>query len=172
VTVIFIVVRATLFSSDATRFCTHKGDSAYWRNVIQASKLWELEDGTLRFERYRVGDHLAAAAEQTARCAAQGRPADAERHLLCSAHRFALAGPGLASPDRLLNHSRSPARGGRKKEGADHAIGRSRGGLRTKIHTVVDTHGLPLKILLPPAKAPTRRSLPPCSRASGQPSTP
>ena len=31
-------------------------------------------------------------------------------------------------------------------EPADHAIGRSRGGLTTKLHTLVDGHGLPLVI--------------------------
>ena len=49
--------------------------------------------------------------------------------------------------------ARPPARGGRKKGGPDHAIGRSRGGLSTKIHTVVDARGLPLRLLLSAGQA-------------------
>lgn len=44
-------------------------------------------------------------------------------------------------PDRRFNHhSRSSARLGRKKGAEDQALGRSRGGLSTKIHMAV--HGL------------------------------
>jgi hypothetical protein len=35
-------------SSDEIRSVPTKGIPAYWRNVIQDSKLWEFEDGTLR----------------------------------------------------------------------------------------------------------------------------
>lgn len=38
-------------------------------------------------------------------------------------------------------------------EPADHAIGRSRGGLSTKIHQLVDGAGLPLVVLLTPGQA-------------------
>jgi transposase len=38
-------------------------------------------------------------------------------------------------------------------EPADHAIGRSRGGLSTKIHQLVDGGGLPLVVLLSPGQA-------------------
>ena len=36
------------------------------------------------------------------------------------------------------------------KHGADEGLGRSRGGLTTKIHAVVDTNGLPIKLALAP----------------------
>jgi len=39
------------------------------------------------------------------------------------------------------------------KGGADNAIGRSRGGLTTKIHAIVDENGLPVKLLLTPGHA-------------------
>src|SRR3546814_1165255 len=48
----------------------------------------------------------------------------------------------IASPHRLLNHPSPSACGRWKKGGPDHAIGRSRGGLSTKIHAVVDDLGL------------------------------
>lgn len=38
-------------------------------------------------------------------------------------------------------------------EPADHGIGRSRGGLSTKIHQLVDGHGLPLVVLVGPGQA-------------------
>jgi putative transposase len=38
-------------------------------------------------------------------------------------------------------------------EPPDHAIGRSRGGLSTKIHQLVDGNGLPLVVLLTPGQA-------------------
>jgi hypothetical protein len=37
-----------------------------------------------------------------------------------------------------------------KKGGEDHTIGRSRGGLSTKINAVVDENGLPVRIMLTP----------------------
>ena len=39
-----------------------------------------------------------------------------------------------------------------RHEPADHALGRSRGGLSTKIHQLVDGHGLPLVILCGPGQ--------------------
>lgn len=39
-----------------------------------------------------------------------------------------------------------------RAEPADHALGRSRGGLSTKIHQLVDGHGLPLVILCGPGQ--------------------
>jgi putative transposase len=38
-------------------------------------------------------------------------------------------------------------------EPADHALGRSRGGLSTKIHQLVDGHGYPLVVLVGPGQA-------------------
>ena len=46
-----------------------------------------------------------------------------------------------------------------KKGGADHAIGRSRGGLSTKVHVVVDSCGLPVKFLLTPGQASDKGSV-------------
>ena len=40
-----------------------------------------------------------------------------------------------------------------KKWGPDRCVGRSRGGLTTKIHTVVDVTGLPLRFALSPGQA-------------------
>ncbi|WP_416898553.1 MAG: IS5 family transposase [Minwuia sp.] len=40
-----------------------------------------------------------------------------------------------------------------KKGGADHAIGRSRGGLSTKINAMVDERGLPVALVLSPGQA-------------------
>ncbi len=41
----------------------------------------------------------------------------------------------------------------RKKGGRDHCLGRSRGGLTTKIHAVVDRQGLPVRLSLTPGQA-------------------
>ncbi|MFZ2173260.1 MAG: IS5 family transposase [Rhodococcus sp. (in: high G+C Gram-positive bacteria)] len=38
-------------------------------------------------------------------------------------------------------------------EPSDHAVGRSRGGLSTKIHHLVDGHGLPLVVLVAPGQS-------------------
>jgi len=40
-----------------------------------------------------------------------------------------------------------------EKRGPDHAIGRSRGGLTSKIHVVVDEHGLPVRLALTAGQA-------------------
>jgi len=62
--------------------------------------------------------------------------------------------------DRLLDHPGSPARRGWKKGGPDHAIGRSRGGLSTKIHAVVDQDGLPVRLLISPGQASDMQAVP------------
>ena len=46
-----------------------------------------------------------------------------------------------------------PAGCDRKKGGRDHCLGRSRGGLTTKIHAVVDRQGLPIRLGLTPGQA-------------------
>jgi len=49
---------------------------------------------------------------------------------------------------------RPPAgRGGKKEGGTDHCLGRSRGGLTTKIHVVVDAQGLPIRLGLTAGQA-------------------
>jgi transposase len=56
---------------------------------------------------------------------------------------------GLRIPDhRQLHRPRPPARSGRKGGSEDQAIGRSRGGLSTKINAVVDALGNPLRFIL------------------------
>jgi hypothetical protein len=60
-------------------------------------------------------------------------------------HRFATDGTW----DKLLRYCRD--------EPGDHALGRSRGGLSTKIHAAVDGRGRPPAILLTPARPVTRR---------------
>lgn len=50
--------------------------------------------------------------------------------------------------------------GVRSDEPADHAIGRSRGGLTTKTHALVDGNGLPLVIALTPGQANDSPALP------------
>ncbi|WP_375256616.1 IS5 family transposase [Streptomyces sp. PKU-EA00015] len=66
----------------------------------------------------------------------------------------------MAGPDRLHHRPRPPAcrrhrpkRGRqRRDEPDDHALGRSRGGLTTKIHLACDGKGRPLAILLTPGQ--------------------
>jgi hypothetical protein len=53
-----------------------------------------------------------------------------------------------------------PARRRRKKAGADHAIGRSRGGLSTKINVRVDARGLPVRIVLSQGQAADKAAVP------------
>lgn len=48
--------------------------------------------------------------------------------------------------DRQHLRSRPPAGRNGKKGGADHCLGRSRGGLTTKIHVVVDAQGLTIRL--------------------------
>lgn len=55
--------------------------------------------------------------------------------------------------DRQYFHPGAPAGCDRKKGGRDHCLGRSRGGLTTKIHAVVDRQGLPLRLGLTAGQA-------------------
>ena len=48
--------------------------------------------------------------------------------------------------DRQHFHPCAPAGCDGKKGGPDHCLGRSRGGLTTKIHVVVDAQGLPIRL--------------------------
>ncbi len=72
-------------------------------------------------------------------------------------------------PPRGLRAGRRRTRGARWNdknrrrrgdEPADHAIGRSRGGLTTKTHVLVDGHGLPLVIAVTPGQANDSPALP------------
>jgi transposase len=77
-------------------------------------------------------------------------------HVLASAAvaiNLARIDPGRAAAgvDGLhgqLDHPRPSTRRRWKKGGPDHAIGRSRGGLSTKINAVVDENGLPIRLSL------------------------
>ena len=73
-----------------------------------------------------------------------------------------LGGPVAAvdAADRQLHHPGPPARRRWKKGGPDHAIGRSRGGLSTKIHAVVDQDGLPVRLLISPGQASDMGAVP------------
>lgn len=55
--------------------------------------------------------------------------------------------------DRLIHHPGAPAGGHGEKGGEDHALGRSRGGLSTKINAMVDGRGLPVAITLSAGQA-------------------
>jgi transposase len=55
--------------------------------------------------------------------------------------------------DRQHFYPRAPAGCDAKKGGRDHCLGRSRGGLTTKIHAVVDRQGLPLRLSLTTGQA-------------------
>ncbi len=54
----------------------------------------------------------------------------------------------------MSNYKRQPV------EPVDHAIGRSRGGLSTKLHTLVDGHGLPLVVEAGPGQGGDSPMLP------------
>ena len=53
---------------------------------------------------------------------------------------------GRHPDDRQHFHPGAPAGCDGKKGGPDHCLGRSRGGLTTKIHVVVDAQGLPIRL--------------------------
>jgi transposase len=57
------------------------------------------------------------------------------------------------SDDRQHFHPGAPAGCDGKKGGRDHCLGRSRGGLTTKIHAVVDAQGLPIRLSLTAGQA-------------------
>jgi transposase len=59
--------------------------------------------------------------------------------------------PGPLSTQGALSNDKNP--GCCRDEPGDHALGRSRGGLSTKIHAAVDGRGRPLVILLTPGQA-------------------
>ncbi|RMW07005.1 ISPs1a-2, partial [Pseudomonas coronafaciens pv. porri] len=60
--------------------------------------------------------------------------------------------------DRLNGSTCNPSLFRRREKGGpeeplDHALGRSRGGLTTKIHMVCDANGVPLRFMLSPGQA-------------------
>nr|WP_235035209.1 IS5 family transposase [Roseomonas sp. 18066] len=62
--------------------------------------------------------------------------------------------------DRQFDRARPSACRRGSKGGSDHAIGRSRGGLTTKIHAAVDGAGLPLVLLVSPGQASDKAAAP------------
>jgi len=89
-----------------------------------------------------------------ARHATQTQPAlGSKRHLATLVRSGTGAGPGLG--DARLDRSAGLRVGGRwpkKSRVADEALGRSRGGLSTKIHILVDALGNPLRVVLGPGQ--------------------
>ena len=84
---------------------------------------------------------------QPLRAVAPGRgvgPVD-ERHISRLRRRY--------PDDRQHVGSGAPAGCDPKKGGRDHCLGRSRGGLTTKIHAVVDAQGLPIRLSLTAGQA-------------------
>jgi transposase len=74
-------------------------------------------------------------------------------------------GAALGRPDRRQRHPRPPARRRRPQKGLpsiqasrQQALGRSRGGLTTKLHTICDGRGRNLATCLTPARTPTPAS--------------
>nr|WP_239025895.1 IS5 family transposase [Sphingomonas paeninsulae] len=57
------------------------------------------------------------------------------------------------SQDRQYHRSRPPAGSVRKRGAKDQALGRSRGGLTTKIHMLADTLGRPVRFCITPGQA-------------------
>src|SRR3546814_7628342 len=84
---------------------------------------------------------------------AQGRPLGANIGSSISGLR------GRHPDDRFLFNPRTPARRQRpKKDGRSRCMGRSRGGLTTKIHALVDALGLPIALKLTEGQAHDGRS--------------
>ena len=81
------------------------------------------------------------------------QPLAQEGHLGSTYGRYRRGLRRQHTDDRQFQRARSPACGGLKKGGPDRCMGRSRGGLTTKIHAVVDASGLPLRFTLSPGQA-------------------
>lgn len=69
--------------------------------------------------------------------------------------RRRVAGLGYRSRSRIIDHrrlvcSRTPAQRGRKRGAEAQCIGRSRGGLTTKVHAIVDALGNPVHVHVTP----------------------
>jgi transposase len=82
------------------------------------------------------------------------------RHLAAHLRGPGPEGAGRTSSDRLLDREGPPTRRRRKKRGPDHAIGRSRGGLTTKLHAVVNEDGLPVRFVITPGQVSDKTTAP------------
>src|SRR4051794_19789550 len=74
----------------------------------------------------------------------------------CGASTPRRSGPVAQRPARREKNVAAPA-----DEPADHALGRSRGGFGTKLHLVVDSHGIPLAAVVSPGQAHESRFVEP-----------
>jgi transposase len=71
-----------------------------------------------------------------------------------------------------IRASRSAADAPRRRpaeEPADHALGRSRGGFGTRLHLIVDGHGIPLSVWISPGQAHESRHVEPVLEAVRRP---
>lgn len=66
------------------------------------------------------------------------------------------SGTSTQAPFARHVRRREPKKGADIHEPTDHALGLSKGGLGTKLHLVVETHGLPLSFTLSPGQANER----------------
>lgn len=66
----------------------------------------------------------------------------------------------MALIDSSIMRAHQHAAGGKRGGGPDHAIGRSRGGLSTKINAVVDENGLPVRLVLSAGQAHNLKAVP------------
>src|SRR5690625_1252799 len=67
--------------------------------------------------------------------------------------------PALKGTQGGGSNDRNSGSGGFHSEPADHGIGRSRGGLTSKIHHAVDGRGRPLAVLITPGQSHDGRAL-------------
>jgi len=98
------------------------------------------------------GGPCPPASASTTRCA-NAAGAGPKRHLATLVRGGAATGPGVGHA--RLNRGAGPCPGGRqpkKSRIGDEALGRSRGGLSTKIHVLVDALGNPLRLVLGPGQ--------------------
>ncbi len=117
--------------------------------------------------KFQTGTQLGAPAGEVRQLAGRLQPAadvGRRRNLRAGVHRpggpgRCRRGPGLGRVGGLHDRAGPPARGRGPQKGApagepdDHAIGRSRGGLTTKIHLAADGHCRPLTFHLTAGQA-------------------
>jgi transposase len=110
-----------------------------------------------RLYRYRAGfpgrdlpERFGDWRNEHRRVSRRTKPADWHR---VSQHLAADADNEWAMIDSTIVRAHQHSAGAPKKGGQDQAIGRSRGGLRTKIHTLVDSLGAPIGFHLTGSRA-------------------
>lgn len=106
-------------------------DIAVWRALVRpAGALWQVEDGAPTVQPLVPYRGLGA-------------------RIFCPHSRSRQS----ISDDRLNHRSRPPAGRERKRGAKDQALGRSRGGLTTKIHMLADALGRPLRFIVSAGQA-------------------